>query len=117
MSCDSECGIIAIEILQGPPGMRGLDGAIGATGPQGPPGGIQGTINSFFTANGLRTIFGPLAGASSTVASNYFVTVGGVSQEPDWSYAILEEDGIYSVQFPEAIRSGIRISVRAVLVA
>jgi hypothetical protein len=116
MSCDSECGIIAIEILQGPPGMRGLTGATGATGATGPAGGIQGTINSFFTANGSRTIFGPLAGASSTVASNYFVTVGGVSQEPDWSYTILEEDGIYSVEFPEAIRSGIRISVRTVIV-
>lgn len=115
MSCDSECGIIAIEILQGPPGMQGPVGATGATGPQGPAGGIQGTINSFFTADGTRTIFGPLAGASTTVASDYFVTVGGVSQEPDWSYLILEDDGIYSVQFPVAIRPGIRISVRAII--
>jgi hypothetical protein len=112
MSCDSECGIIAIEILQGPPG---LQGPIGATGATGPAGGIQGTINSFFTANGSRTIFGPLAGASSTVASDFFVIVGGVSQEPDWSYTILEEDGIYSVEFPEVISSGIRISVRAII--
>ena len=93
--------------MQGPPG---------ATGPQGPAGGIQGTINSFFTADGHSTIYGPLAGASTTVASNYFVTVGGVSQEPDWSYTIVEEDGIFSVQFPEVIPSGIRMSVRTIIV-
>jgi hypothetical protein len=115
MSCDLECGIIAIEILQGPPGMTGPAGATGATGPQGTPGGIQGTINSFFTANGISTIFSPLAGASTTNASDYFVSVGGVPQEPDWSYVIIEEDGIYGIQFPSVIPTGIRISVRTVI--
>jgi hypothetical protein len=37
MSCNSDCGLIAVELLTGP---QGIQGPKGDQGPQGPPGSL-----------------------------------------------------------------------------
>ena len=67
---------------------------------------------SQFQGNGIVSSFSPISGfAGSTAAKDYEVTVGGVLQEPDFSYDITSANG-GTVVFPSVIPNGRRIFVR-----
>lgn len=56
MSCVSECGVLAVELLTGP---RGFKGDKGDQGPQGPPGSltsVYGDLELQDTPEGSRAV-------------------------------------------------------------
>jgi hypothetical protein len=101
MSCESNCpeGLI-ITLFQGPPGVPGTGGG----------GGGGNWYYSHFTGNGIVRAFFPIQGFSTTDAARYQVVIDGVTQEPNFSFDIVDENG-GTVLFPVPIYSGARISV------
>lgn len=56
MSCASECGVLAVELLTGP---RGFKGEKGDQGPQGPPGSLTSVFGDLIlveTPDGSRAV-------------------------------------------------------------
>jgi hypothetical protein len=101
-------GELAVNTLTGEL-FLGADG--GVTLLNGPV--AAGTIPTIFNGNNSATTFAPISGYTSTNASAYLVSVGGLDQRPTIDYTITSANG-GSIVFTTAPALNAAISIRAI---
>lgn len=80
---------------------------------QGPPGsGANTSDTAIFSGDGVRKVFSPVAGITSTEAGKCSVVVGGIAQTAVKSYTV-SPDNNGTVTFSEAPPNGLDVTVRS----
>ena len=103
-----QLGELAVNTLDGELYLGGDGGVMLLNGPV-----AAGTIPTIFNGNNSATTFAPISGYTSTNASAYLVSVGGLDQRPTIDYTITAANG-GSIVFATAPALNAAISIRAI---